>query len=238
MLTLKESNQRFAWAMVTLLFSWVLIACVWIIACERHKKAEASEPAQPPQEHYTDDLDDRPYEGEEEEEDAPTDPVDVILEALPRIAEFHGEEWPNVRRGLRESPRTIVEEIVEASDRAGIDPMLFTLVLFNESRLRSYVVGGDGEWCGIGQINRCDKEDADLEECGAHWPRRPTCEQAMCMRTNVQWAARLIASFAQRPECDGSPCLMYYWGEGERAGRNERRMWRRLNTLRQEGYWQ
>jgi hypothetical protein len=180
------------------------------------------------------------------EEDVVVEPLDEELfrlvrfeEALRKVAAFDRYSLDLVlsRRSPEIELRELAEAILLAADSVDLDPILLALVAWNESKFDPLAVGGDeGNWCGIGQILAADSGSAS----GSFpvYPTRPTCLQAIDdWRSSLAWGAALLAATRSRPECDGSPCLMYYWGEGEAAGRNERRMWRRANTLRERGVW-
>ena len=195
-----------------------------------------------------------PFEGsacfeeevEEVEEVLAVVPVDDELdrvvrfeEALREVAAFDGYLLDELlaERDPTVDLRELAAEILAASDRVELEPILLALVVWNESKFDPSAVGGeDRNWCGIGQILAADSGSASASF--PSFPDRPSCLQAIeDLRSSLAWSAALLASTVERPECDGSPCLIYYWGEGEDAGRNERRMWRRANTLREREVW-
>lgn len=193
-----------------------------------------------------------PFEGsacfeEEVEEEVQAAPVDDELdrvvrfeEALREVAAFDGYLLDELlaERDPTVDLRELATELLAASDRVDLEPILLALVVWNESKFDPSALGGDadGDWCGIGQILAADSGSASASF--PSFPDRPSCLQAIeDWRSSLAWSAALLASTVDRPECDGSPCLTYYWGEGEEAGRNERRMWRRANTLREREVW-
>lgn len=161
--------------------------------------------------------------------------------ALREIAAFDGYDLDELLsdRDPTVDLRELARVLLAVSDDVELDPILLALVAWNESKFAPAAIGGDedGEWCGIGQILAADRGSATATF--PVYPERPSCLQAIeDWRSSLAWSAALLASTVERPECDGSPCLLYYWGEGEAAGRNERRIWRRANTLRTRGVWE